>query len=61
METKKGNKAKRAMPRPTVNVALDIRPGPASPAQKAAFRKFFARLIAESRRELSDENEAKHD
>jgi len=30
-----------------IKVRLNIRPGPVSPAQKTACRKFFQRLIAE--------------
>lgn len=31
-----------------VKLTVDIRPGPAPPAQKAAWRKFWARLIGEA-------------
>jgi hypothetical protein len=44
-----------------VKVTINIRPGPATPAQSAAFRKLFSRLIAECRRELKTENEGKTD
>jgi hypothetical protein len=42
-----------------VRVSVDIRPAPASPAQKAAWHKLFTRLVAECQRELKAENEAK--
>ncbi len=32
-------------------VKLDIRPGPVTPAQQAAARKFWTKVIAEAKRE----------
>lgn len=53
---------KRRMGQPNirtpVKVAVDIRPGPSTPAMKAAWRKLFRRLIAECKCE-SVENEGK--
>ena len=42
-------------------ITLDIHSGPALPTQKAAWHKFFSRLITECQRELKAENEAKND
>lgn len=34
-----------------IRVKIDIRPGPASPAQKVAWRRFWQKLIAEVKSE----------
>lgn len=34
-----------------VTLKVDIEPGPASPAQKAAWHKFWQKLISEAKRE----------
>jgi hypothetical protein len=34
-----------------IKVYIDINPGPASPAQKAAWHKFWAKLISEAKGE----------
>ena len=55
-------KSSRARKRNTdlpVRVHVDIQPGPAIPAQKAAWRKLFTRLVSECQRELKAESEAK--
>jgi hypothetical protein len=40
-----------------IKVKIDIRPGPATPLQKAAWRKFFTRLKAECQREFNTESD----
>ena len=37
-----------------VNVTLAIRPGPASPAQKTAWRRFWQHMIAEAKDEAKN-------
>ena len=44
-----------------IKVRMDIRPGPVSPAQKTAWRKFFSVLIAECKQELQAESEGNSD
>jgi len=35
----------------TIKVVVDVHPGPVSPAQKAAWRKFWTKLLSEPKRE----------
>lgn len=39
----------RSATKTEVKVKIDIRPGPASPAQKAVWGKFWQKLIAEAK------------
>jgi len=38
------------------HVTINLVPGPTSPAQKQAWRKFWARLIAEAKRATTEDN-----
>jgi len=53
--------SKRTTTKPTnkaeVKVIVSIRPGPATPAQKTAFRRFYARLISQAQEEVKARRE----